>query len=274
MTHEASGPSLEERRLALDERKQALEESWQKKWSAVIIGAAATIAAAIISAGFGWVQHNEDEARAAGDAKQKHQDALLYDARAAEQQRRDNDRQAINLYFQYMADGRADDPDRPAKAALIASIASTPQLLLRVILPQIDSRRSQGETPSDAARGLPNLIQPKAQYEYTDFVGYVQYAHGDDAAHQAANRLQAEIQSLGMTAPGVQGVQSVPNVNQIRIYRPQHRGLAANLAQALSKQNLGAYCVTQVPNPSALPNGIVELWIGKAPFAGTPGAAC
>ena len=265
---------LDVRRLALDERKQALEESWPKKWGVVVVGAAATILVAVISGIFATLQHDADVKRSAAEAYDKSQAEAIASFRQQQQQEVDDDRQAAQLYFQYMASDSNDDPKRIDKLRLISNVAHNKQLLQDIILPTISQGRSEGDAPSAAARNLPNLIPVKAQYGFGDFVGYVQYARDDDAAKQAANKLESSIQVLGMTAPGIQAVQSVPNFNQIRIYKPDHRAVAQSLAQALSKDGLGGYCITTVPNPSTLPNGIMELWVGKASFGGTPGAAC
>jgi len=266
--------SLDERRLALDERKQDLDESWPKKWGGVVVGASATIMAALISGTFAYYQHDADAKLQAAEAYDKSQIEAIASFRVQQQQEVEDDRQAAQLYFQYMANDVDSDPKRLDKLRLISNVAHNKQLLQDIILPTISQGRSEGDAPSAAARNLPNLIPEKAEYGFGDFVGYVQYDRGDDAAKAIADRLESAIQGLGMTAPGIQGVQSVPNVNQIRIYKPAHRPLAQQLAQSLSKAGLGGYCVAPVANPSTLPNGIVELWIGKAPFAGTPGANC
>jgi hypothetical protein len=266
--------TLEERRLALEERKQSLEESWPKKWGVVVVGGLATIVAALISATFALLQHDSDLKHQQTDATAKAIEEKSATERAQLEQAVADDRQAVQLYFQYMANDALNDAQRLDKLHLIASVAHNTQLLHDLTLQGISQARLDGDAPSTGARNQASLIADKGQYVFTDFIGYVQYATGDDGAKKTAGSLETAIQTLGISAPAIQGVKAVPNVNEIRIYKPEHRPFAKNLAQLLSRDGFGNYCVAQVPNPSTLPNGVVELWIGKGPFTGTPGGAC
>lgn len=266
--------TLEERRLVLEERRQALEETWPKKWGVVVVGSLATIVAALISAIFALLQHDADLQRQKAESDAKVATDKIAAERAQLEQAVADDRQAVQLYFQYMANDAQSDAQRLDKLHLIASVAHNAQLLHDLTLEGISQARLEGDAPSAGARNQASLIADKGQYGFTDFIGYVQYAREVDAAKKTAGDIQAAIQTFGMAAPGIQGVKAIPNVNQIKIYKPGHRPFAKSLALSLSKDGFGSYCVVQLPNPSTLPNGIVEMWIGKAPFAGSPGEAC
>lgn len=271
----AGDPSdLERRRLALEERKLALEESWPKKWGAVTIGAAATLAAALATGGLGYFQHATDNHRADTEAAAQAQVATINAANAQAQKRLENDRAAVAMYLQYLAGDQAGaDPALQAKLNLVDRIASDPSLLAPFLTAKVTAGSAAGDKPSDVLRGSPNLIAPQAAYNFGDFVAYIQYARDDATAQATAKALEATADSLGFNTPGLQRVGLVPNMNEIRIYKPEHAKMAAALAQQLAAKGAGRYCVRQLSNPASLPNGVVELWIGKADAA-TAGAPC
>ena len=271
----AGDPSdLERRRLALDERKLALEESWPKKWGAVTLGAAATIVAALATGGLGYFQHASDNHRADTEARAQAQVATINAANEQAQKRLENDRAAVAMYLQYLSGEQAGaDPSLQAKLNLVDRIASDPSLLAPFLTAKVTAGSAAGDKPSDVLRGSPSLIAPQAAYNFGDFVAYIQYARDDTTAQATAKALEATANSLGFNTPGLQRVGEVPNVNEIRIYKPEHAKMAAALAQQLAAKGAGRYCIRQLSNPASLPNGVVELWIGKADAA-TAGSPC
>jgi hypothetical protein len=266
-------PELERRRLALEERRQALEESWPKKWGAVTLGAAATIVAALATGGLGYLQHASDNHRADAEARAQAQVANINAANEQAQKRLENDRAAVAMYFQYLAGEQSNaDPALQEKLNLVAHVASDPSLLAPFLTAKVTAGSAAGALPSDVLRGSPNLIAPQSTYHFGDFVAYIQYARDSATAQVAAQKLEAAAASLGFNTPGLQRVGEVPNENEIRIYKPEHGPMAAALAQQLAAKGAGRYCVRPLANPASLPNGVVELWIGKAdaPAAGAP----
>jgi hypothetical protein len=240
----------------------------------VTIGAAATLAAALATGGLGYFQHATDNHRADTEAAAQAQVATINAANAQAQKRLENDRAAVAMYLQYLAGDQAGaDPALQAKLNLVDRIASDPSLLAPFLTAKVTAGSAAGDKPSDVLRGSPNLIAPQAAYNFGDFVAYIQYARDDATAQATAKALEATADSLGFNTPGLQRVGEVPNVNEIRIYKPEHAKMAAALAQQLAAKGAGRYCVRQLSNPASLPNGVVELWIGKADAA-TAGAPC
>jgi hypothetical protein len=272
--------SLEERQLALDERKQKLEESWPKKWGTVLIGAIASVAATVISGMFAYVQHDADSRRQQAQQTQDYEDRLAKDKLAQINADNDlklknleNDRQAAVLYFQYIAPRPVNEVGLQDKIGLVEAIASNNKLLEPFRNAKVVAAVQGGGAPSDALVGSPNVVAPQKTSSFSGFVSYIQYAKGDDQAGAAARALIDDVRTLGFTAPGLQGVKVVPNYNEIRIYKPEHAPLAQKLAGQLNTAGRGGYCIRQIGNSQSLPNGVVELWIGKAP-APKPGAKC
>jgi hypothetical protein len=258
----AQGDALQERRLTLEERKQRLEESWPKKGGGITLGAFATLAASAITASIAYYQHKSDAGAAQAAAGKELQLKQL-----------ENDRQAVTLFFQYLADKRESDPRRQDEIGLIASITTNPRILTPFRNAKVEAAVESGGSPSDALRGAPNLIAPQSTYRVEQFTAYIQYQRDSDPAKTAADALQATLHGLGLSTPGLQRVANIPGRNEIRIYKPAHQVLAQTLARTLAADRNGVYCIRQLPNPQSLPDGVMEFWIGGQ-NSPTAGAAC
>ena len=263
---------LDTRRLELDERKQALEESFPRKWGAVTFGAMATFSVAMITSGMGVLQScaQREDARAAAAAVDAEKLSAATIARA--QRDKEDDRLAVDVYFKYVDKG-GDTPAEKKRALLVGNLAGSDRVIQYFrdaarndITSIVQTNVAKGLTPAEASSGLPDLIanKPAAQYAPGDFVGYVQYPPG---ANKLADAARGVIGGLGMIAPSAQQIVAtkIPNKDEIRIYRADHQAVANQLAIALQKATGRTFTVQDVGRGRSLPNGVMEIWIGKAP---------
>lgn len=254
---EAVKRDLEERRLKLDERKQALAESFPQKWGAVAFGALATLAAAIVTGGFGYAQFREEQIHSAAT-----------DRTANAQRAIENDRMAVEMYFKYVDKG-AETPAVQKRALLVGNLAASTGVkqyfsdLARGQITGIVRAGDHASSPGEAAAGLPDLIAPKAAYSPSDFVVYVQYAKGQDRGVEAA---RAALTAAGATTPAAQAIDpaKVPERSWVRYYRPEHKAVAQKVAEILQARTGLHFNVAQLNLGRPLPNGVMEVWLGKA----------
>jgi hypothetical protein len=238
---------------SLDERRYLLAR--QRKWGSVLLSTAATVSVAIITAGMSvtpnWLAQREAKRAAVNAARQRNVES---------------DRTALDIYFRYVADKPGGQPHLSDPTQLLESIASNQKMLDRLGSQQtravLDNRRS--EAPSVAVAGLPDLKRhdPAKAYQPQDFTDYVQYADGrTDAADKVADALR----TWGVRVPGTQavGLDKSPAQNEIRIYRQAHRPAAEQLARWLQRTTGETFAVRAIGNDT-LPDGIVEIWLGKA----------
>lgn len=236
-------------RLKLDQRRLALDESWPRKWGTVILGAAATAVAASISAGVNMMQlqNNKLSAQIASDDRHKEQD-----------------RAVLEMFFKYVDEKPNTSEERINKLNSLKKLAYDSRLF---DLLQDEVVRSAGEvqkTPSDVLAGSvgsPGVTIGKS-YSASDFTGYIQYFTGRaDQADTVAKALSA----MGMRVPGQQKMDAAhsPGNNEIRIYREGQRSYAQELAGKLEQQTGLKFRVVG-PLPGALPDGVLEIWLGKS----------
>lgn len=246
---------LDQARLELDRRKLALDESWPRKWGAVLLGAAATISAAIVTAGVGLVSQWSRQA----------EDKRAQDA-ASLQRNVENDRTALDMYFRYVAEKPEDSPHRSDHIWVLQAIAHSPDLLAKLRSEQTKSAiesRTGGATPSDVSVGLPDVKAQLVGHAYgpADFLMYVQYY---EPRADASEDVTKALGSLGIRVPGQQAmpIGKSPDRNQIRVYRREHltyaRGFAAQLKQATGLD----FEVVGPIGGGRLPDGIMEIWLG------------
>ncbi len=246
---------LEERRYWLARQQFALDNSWPRKWGTVVGG---PLIAAIVSLSVfvaSWMQHGQETERTA--AEQKTQQDRTYS-----QQRIDNNRTALDMYFRYVADKPEDSPHRSDHMRVIQAIAADQNLLGNLTTVAIDTRHP-GQTPSEASVGLHDVKSQPAGHVYGpgDFLAYVQYpALRADASRQVTEALGG----LGLKVPGQQAMppEKSPRDNQIRIYREAHRTYAQMLATQL-QQRTGLVFAVKLIGGGSLPNGVMEIWLGK-----------
>lgn len=258
---------LDRQRLDLDYRKQALDESLPRKWGPVLFGAMASVTAALISGGFAWMQ-------ADSASKQQKAEATRAAATAEVQRQTENARLALDMYFKYIAVAPLSEPRTRDHIKLIANIADQPKIqeILEHLTLQTLADRPAATAPSEVAATLPDIIAPKAAYAPGDFVGYIQYfgpRSGD------ADKADGALRALGLRVPRHQEMPQAksPDGDQVRFYKPQQFTAATQIAAALSKATGTQFRAVRVANGDDLPNGVLEIWLGKSPTPQPPPAA-
>ncbi|WP_408591284.1 hypothetical protein [Novosphingobium sp.] len=242
------GLTTEEQRLVLEARRLALEDSWPRKWGSIVVGAGTALAAGLVSLGINFVQAQVNSHAVEQAAKD----------RASEQ-----DRTVLDMYFKYI-DGKGDPrPAREQKIKALVYIAHDDRILQGLFDDLRNTAGNDGQAPSDALQGTPDLKQKAAGQAYVagDFTSYVQYF---DARKEDANKVAGALSALGFTVPGQQAMEEgkSPPRNQIRIYRADHKAFAAALAVQLQQKTGLAFEVVG-PIRGALPDGVIEVWIGQ-----------
>lgn len=240
---------IEERRYWLARQQYALDNSWPRKWGTVIGG---PVIAAIVSAGLAlgtYVQHRTEANR------------------TLSQQTVENDRTALDLYFRYVADKPADSPHRADHIEVIGAVAASKNLLAKLGSQQTKAAiesRSSGTAPSEVSVGRPDVKAQPPDHIYGpgDFLAYVQYYETRAAASQ---QVTLSLANLGIKVPGQQamGERKSPDHNEIRIYREAHRVYARALAAQLKQATRLDFRVAGPIGGGRLPNGVMEIWLGK-----------
>lgn len=255
---------LDRQRLELDCRKQTLDESLPRKWGPVLFGAMASVTVTLISAGFAWMQ-------ADAAAKERAAQAERADKTADNQRKTENARLALDMYFKYIAAAPLTEPRTRDHIELISNIADQPKIqeILEHLTLQTLAARPAATAPSEVAATLPDVIPPKAAYAPGDFVGYIQYFETRAAD---ADKADQALRTLGLKVPQHQQMpeSKSPDRDQIRIYKPQQRAVAAQIADALGKATATRFQVVLVPNGDNLPNGVLEIWLGRGKVPAQP----
>lgn len=255
---------LDRQRLELDYRKQALDESLPRKWGPVLFGAMASVTAALISGGFAWMQ-------ADAASKQQKAEATRAAVTASAQRQTENARLALDMYFKYIAAAPLTESRTRDHIKLIANIADQPKIqeILEHLTLQTLADRPAATPPSEVAATLPDVIAPKAAYVPGDFVGYIQY-FGPRAGD--ADKADQALRTLGLRVPGHQEMpqSKSPDGDQVRFYKPRQLAAATQIAAALGKATGTQFRAVRVPNGDDLPNGVLEIWLGKSPAPQPP----
>lgn len=272
--------SLDERRLALEERRLQLDESFAKKWAGYVFPVMTTIIAAIISAAVTLTTTH------IADVQKQ-----IEERRLENQKQIENNRAALDLYFQKLSDKDMGLRDvykvnsSIIELKMLATVTGSDALvnLLNelsglvldsnrdVVSKQLNSAGSNTSPEgaqaalANAAVGLSDLVPTPAsgQYKPSDFLAYPQVPMGTDDAMVARlfsvlNGQGFRLQAEQRMKPGVS-----PNQSEVRYYRPEHKGLAQATADKLN-QALNTHFVAKPINiGKTLPNGIMEFWLGE-----------
>jgi hypothetical protein len=265
----SSSIPVDERRLAIEEQRLALERSFARKWlptlaTAVIGGSAALL---------GYVQNkisNDATERARIEARSKDEREWGF--------------KVVEMYFQKRDLFDLSKSPEQASANLRVLVAVAPaavQGLLsaeqsRLPAPGGDELQQQARLDglavladiqsaiTDRKGQQPQATQGSAARPPSSYVVYIQYPDGQQ---ESARLAQSTLQQLGYKAPGIDQVRNVPSRLQVRYYRADQKeaagALAISLGQALSLP-ASADSAILVKSARALPDGILELWIPKS----------
>jgi hypothetical protein len=269
---EAPAPTLEERRLRLEELRLALEHSFARKWLPTL----ATIMVGLIAGMFGYVQQHAatEETERVRQASVEETARARIDAEAKD--KREWGFKIVDMFF----DKRdlfdlTKNPDA-AESNLRVLVAVAPTAVQGVLnaerskIPPPSSLDDTSRTYSLAAAAAvqdaltaANPMHPAAApgVKPSDFTVYVQYSRGD---REVAVRAQSALIKWGYRVPGIQEVDKVPSRLQVRYYRSDQKPNAGQLADQLGKilsLSAGPDNAILVTSSRQLPGGILELWL-------------
>lgn len=173
---------------------------------------------------------------------------------------------------------RADEKHDGVESVAILMFSDIQQRIAADCPPQLDVKPSvDGKAPEAApanAAGLTNYnlqqnakpLSPAAPGIYTVWIQYAARTADLDRARQLQERLQA---AGGYKAPGVQGVEAVPNSDQIRIFHASDYDAAKQLAARLGLNGVQIVSLEKAyPN---LPTQVMEVWLKRSATA-SPGS--
>jgi hypothetical protein len=265
-------PSLEDRRLLLEEGKLALDSSFARKWLPTI----ATVTVGLIAGMFSIVQQhaaNQQTERASIEARAKDQLARI-ETKAKDD--REWGFKVVEMYFskREMFDLTKNAEQAESNLRVLAAVApGAVQGVLNAekarIPPPSDVEETKRIDSLVAVAGVqaalnaadPARLATSARTSASDFTVYVQYAVGD---RDFAARAQSELLKMGYHVPGIQEVGKVPSRLQVRYYRPDQKPIASELAGQLGKQlglAAGPDSAILVTSAKQLPGGILEVWL-------------
>lgn len=256
--------SVEEQRLALDERRLELDRSFARKWLPTL----ATLMIGLIATIFGYVQQQLSAAsteRARIESKSKDEREWGF--------------KVVEMYFnkRELFDLTKNAEQATANLRVLAAVAPTAvQGLLdaeqaRIPAPSGSASDAQRLVSLSAVADIQNAIAianpvnssaaPPAALRPQDFLAYVQYAEG---AKDIALKTQGTLQKLGFRAPGIDQVARVPSRLQVRYYRSEQRDFAGKLAVELGaalQLPATADNAVHVVSTKQLPTGVIEVWL-------------
>ncbi len=236
-------------RLKLDQRRLALDESWPRKWGTIAISVAVPLTVALL----GW--HSNERAN---DQKMAAEQAARTDREIKQ------DQAVIEMFFKYVDGKQLTASERITKLNLLNGLAYNHKLLETLRDAAVKSGGDEQKKPSEvlAGTGSPIVIDPAKGYTADDFTGYIQYFTGRTAD---SDKVAKALAAMGMRVPGQQKMDAAhsPGNNEIRIYREGQRSYAQDLAKKLEQQTGLSFRVVG-PLPGALPDGVLEIWLGKS----------
>lgn len=245
------------RELALREaefqHRKAQEDSFPRKWGAVLFGAMSAVVVALISAAVTYGQFRATMERTRHESDIAHEEARIENARAA-----------LALYFDHIDLIRTDTPEGQAHFALIAAVMADDGMKRALLAMRNDTRQQRiwnGTPNSEASIGLPSL-PVSDEVRASDYTVYVQYPA---RCRGVADEVQGALRGAGFRVPGIDAVEDVPDVNQIRYYGAAQMQRLDNLvlgALASLDRTWDGFDSLALPDP-ALPGDILEVWLGE-----------
>ncbi len=260
---EISRIRLEEAKLRLEERKLQLDETFPKKWGAAIFGVLGTVIVALISATVGYIQQSA-----------QHEETKRAQQREETRRKIENTRNAIEMYFKYLPSMEHIERKTIHRMSLIRAIADdkgVQDVFDQMIQQLIASEMKLGpqaliKSPSQIAQGLPDRISkpPGHKYVAQDFIAYILYPAGNSSTAVMLSSALTAFSKIKVAS--MQARDDSPDWNQIRYYKPEHKEFAQSL-RLIPKmmRNLlpGRFDYVLLANHAELPDGIIEIWIGK-----------
>lgn len=248
------------------ERRLRLEESFPKKWGAVLFGSLATIIVAIISATIAFMEVQQTERLSTLEAAQTERISAREDARARTERQIENARTALELYFTNYDRLAAGDNRAVNHLALLAEISEVPAV--RDIFFEMRSNaiiRRREEDPSlsvaEAAEGLVSLSSERP----ADDRGITVFLHYPESVECAAIATLAGValQEQGYRVPAFESLpaERSPDQSQVRFYstlqQVRQRSLL-DILQAATRVEFEDMVLME-----SLPEGVFEVWIGR-----------
>jgi hypothetical protein len=243
----------EERRLSLEEKQLALENSFAKKWFPTLATAMVPLVIGIIGA-FQYL-----------DSKQVTERAKI-------QQRAEDEREwgfkIVTLYLtnRDMFDFRKNPGQASTNLQVFAFVA--PNVVksvldaeqARISGPSTQDTTSRNNSLAAVAAVQESLPQQNSEQAFVNssFTLFIQYPKGSEAQ---AYKLKGFLQEKGFRIPEAEMVPQVPSSLQVRYYRKDQRQFAEQLSTAIASAMGVPATAKIVASTKPLPAGILEVWL-------------
>jgi hypothetical protein len=281
--------NIEKARVALEAKRLRLEHSFPRKWGPLMIGFLLPITTGIIGIAVTHWEKTRQEAissragaeRDALSRREKVQqdaDKEMQNARLEKEREIASARTTLELYFKHIDLMDSTKPAAFENLSMLAEISgmkSVRDTLVRMAEKLVDAQRSisrsKGEdpkTPSELLRGVPDLVKPSKGlntplYDLSKFTAYMQApaaGRNGEKSTETLGSVRGVLKGLGLRTPDTEFVKAVPDQNEIRIYLPEHRMLAEDMAKKLLLETGETFSVKQL-SKTGLPDGVLEIWM-------------
>lgn len=273
---------LAERKIVLEERKLALDESFPKKWGGVLFSAAATVMVAVVTVGANYatfiVQKSSEQKAADAESERTQREA----SRLAEETKRIHERDKHNLSVETARSAleiyfKSYDPSGDEKVNLynlkFFAIVSDNEEIRRTFEEMrddlVEKKRDQNpENIEEINASIPSLgfSSTSLSPELSDFTIYIQYPRieGRDDLLQKAKDVRELLQSMGANVPGLQGISEIksPNASDVRFYKTEQEQIF-KFAHKGILEKVGINLKVIFLRDTKLPDNRFEIWIGK-----------
>lgn len=258
----------EERRLSLEEKRFALENSFAKKWLPTLVTAVIPLVTGIIGC-FQYLDSRQVTERIRIEQRAATDRARI---EAATKDEREWGFKVVEMYFSKrdMFD-MVKNPDQAAANLKIFAVVA-PQAVKSVL----DTETARISGPGSSTKGKDNRnnslaavasVQeslPQQSLETglskSSFTIYIQYPKG---AEKQVSTLKRILLEQGFRIPEAEMVSQVPDSLQVRYYREDQRQFAEQLSRDIgSVMGISATAII-ISSAKPLPAGILEVWLPK-----------
>jgi hypothetical protein len=243
---------FEQRKIAVEERKIALEESFPRKWGGVITGAFVTAVVSVLTFGFNAYTYMEQ-------ADDRRDENFRKNAETT--------RSVLDLYFKSTQNNSSIE-EKINNLALFAAIANNDEV--RVIFGVMREnavgqlRKDPKLSITDINATLPSLYPTNTRENGVVYTVYIQYLQSDEEARKNAMALREKLLAFGLRVPAIDGEVNAPDKTEIRYYNDAQRQVVGpNIMSGIAALGNGSEIVEKVLRNASLPADTLEIWLGR-----------
>ena len=263
---DAHPSTIEERRLSLEEKRLALENSFAKKW----FPALAAVTAPLIIAIIGYFQHLDSRQVTERTQIQQREETERARVDAALQDEREWGFKVVTMYISNrdIFDLRQNPDSASANLKVFAFVA--PKAVQSVLdaeqarisgtsTQDITSRNKSLAAIASVQESLPNQ-SPEGAFANSNFTIYIQYPKGAEAQ---ANQLKGMLEEKGFRIPLARLVSESPSTLEVRYFRENQRHFAGQVSKDIASVMGIPANAQNARSGKPMPLGILEVWLPK-----------